>query len=179
MTAQPIILIVEDNPDDALLLRRAFVKAKLLNPIHFVSSAEEAVAYLISTGKYQNRTEFPLPALILLDLKMPGMSGHGFLAWLRAQPAFQTLRVVVLSDSDDLRDVSLAYQLGANSFLTKPADFDRFVEISSALNGHWFCLDKSPDPAHPSLALAHSEQSPGRLNAPGALPLGTLNDNPP
>ena len=161
MKREATLLIVEDNDNDVALLRRAFTKAKVLNPIHFVRSAEEAVAYIIGTGKYRNRVEFPIPVLILLDLKMPGMGGHGFLAWLRAQPDFQTLRVVVLSGSDDMRDVNLAYQLGANSFLIKPADFDRFVEISSALNGFWLWLDKSPDPAPHSPGLTHSAQSRG------------------
>jgi DNA-binding NarL/FixJ family response regulator len=90
---------------------------------------------------------------------MPGMGGHGFLAWLRAKPGLETLRVVVLSSSDDMREINLAYQLGANSFLVKPADFDRFVEISAALSGYWLWLDKQPDPAPHSVPLANSEQS--------------------
>lgn len=140
-----LILIIEDNPDDATLLRRAFVKAKILNPIYIVSTADEAIGYLTGTGKYHNRAEYPLPALILLDLKLPGMSGHEFLSWLRKQDALRNLRVVVLSSSDDMRDVSQAYQLGANSFLIKPADFERFVEISVALGGYWTWLERAPD----------------------------------
>lgn len=145
MSPQATILVIEDNPDDATLLRRAFTKSKVLNPVHFLRTAEEGVAYLTGAGKYENRSEFPLPSLILLDLKLPGMSGHGFLAWLRAKEGLRSIRVVVLSSSDEMRDVNLAYQLGANSFLIKPADFDRFVEISQALNGYWLWLDKSPD----------------------------------
>lgn len=151
---QALFLIVEDNPDDATLLRRAFIKGKILNPVHVVGTADEAVAYLTGAGKYQNRAEYPLPALILLDLKLPGMSGHEFLAWLRKQDGLRGLRVVVLSNSDDMRDVNQAYQLGANSFLIKPADFERFVEISVALGGHWVWLDRAPEvpnpPAQPS-----------------------------
>jgi DNA-binding NarL/FixJ family response regulator len=73
------------------------------------------------------------------------LSGHDFLKWIRNQPVLRTMRVIVLSSSDNLRDVNLAYELGANSFLVKPADFDRFVEISQALNGYWLWLDHSPD----------------------------------
>ena len=151
------ILIVEDNPDDVALLRRAFTKAKILNPTRFVTSADEAVAYLTGAGKYQNRLEFPLPSLILLDLKLPGMSGHEFLKWLRGLTQLRALRVVVLSSSEDMRDVNLAYQLGANSFLIKPADFDRFVEICQALNGYWRWLDKSPQVASFAFELSESE----------------------
>jgi DNA-binding NarL/FixJ family response regulator len=95
---------------------------------------------------YSNRAKYPLPALILLDLKMPGMSGHEFLGWLRGREEFRSLRVVVLSSSDETRDVKLAYKLGANSFLIKPADFDRFVEISQALSGYWIWMDKALKP---------------------------------
>lgn len=139
------MLVIEDNDDDAVLLRRAFTKGKILNAIRFVHSADEAVAYLTGTGKYRDRLEFPLPSLILLDLKLPGMSGHDFLKWIRNEPNLRSLRVVVLSSSDEMRDVNLAYQLGANSFLVKPADFERFVEISQALNGYWLWLDRAPD----------------------------------
>ena len=143
--SEPTFLIVEDNDDDAALLRRAFTKSKLLNLIHFVRTADEAVSYLLGTGKYNNRAEYPFPSLILLDLKLPGMSGHDFLKWIREHPQVRGLRVVVLSGSDDMRDVSLAYKLGANSFLIKPADFDRFVEISAALGGFWLWLDQAPE----------------------------------
>lgn len=145
MGAQATILVIEDNEDDAALLRRSFTKAKVLNPIHFVRTAEDAVAYLTGAGKYKNRSEFPLPSLILVDLKLPGMSGHEFLRWVRTHETLRNLRVVVLSGSDEMREVNLAYQLGANSFLIKPADFERFVEISLALDGFWVWLDKAPD----------------------------------
>jgi CheY-like chemotaxis protein len=112
-------------------------------------TGEEAVAYLSGEGRYRNRTEFPLPALVLLDLKMPGMDGFDVLKWVREQPGLSLLRVVVLTSSDSMRDVNLAYQLGANSFLVKPVDFDRFVEISQALSGYWLWLDRAPDIARP------------------------------
>ena len=145
MSERALILVVEDNPDDAALLRRAFIKAGVMNPLHVVSSGEEAVAYLGGSGKYSNRAEFPMPSLVLLDLNMPGMDGFEVLRWIRGDGMLKGLRVVVLSSSDNMRDVNKAYQLGANSFLIKPADFERFVEISQALNGFWIWLDKTPD----------------------------------
>ena len=145
MLDRAVILLVEDNADDAALLRRAFIKARVMNPLHFARSGEEAIAYLGGSGKYANRAEFPLPSLVLLDLKMPGMDGFDVLRWVRQDHALKALRVVVLSYSDDMRDVNTAYKLGANSFLIKPADFDRFVEISQALNGYWIWMDRAPD----------------------------------
>ncbi len=148
---QALILLVEDNDNDVLLLRRAFIKARVLNPLQVVRSGEEAIAYLSATGKYANRQEYPLPSLILLDLKMPGLDGFDVLRWIRQDPEMRVLRVVVLTSSDEMRDINLAYQLGANSFLVKPADFERFVEISQALNGYWLWLDKAPELSRPSL----------------------------
>ncbi|HEV2209189.1 MAG TPA: response regulator [Verrucomicrobiae bacterium] len=145
MPEQALILIVEDNADDILLLRRAFSQAKVLNPIHVAQSGEEAVEYLTGTGRYQNRVEFPLPSLVLLDLKMPGMDGFDVLTWIRQDPNLRSLRVVVLTSSTEMRDVNRAYQLGANSFLVKPVDFERFVEISNALHGYWLWMDKPPE----------------------------------
>lgn len=161
------ILLVEDNPDDAALLRRAFIKARVLNPIHVVSGGEEAIDYLSGLGKYANREEFPFPGLVLLDLNMPGLDGFDVLQWIRQEPQLNRLRVVVLSASDNMRDVSRAYKLGANSFLIKPADFDRFVEISQALNGYWIWLDKAPAAGPPSGAPSEI----GDVERPGTIQL--------
>lgn len=145
MPEESVILIVEDNPDDVLLVRRSFALAKVLNPVQVVTNGEDAIAYLGGSGKYENRAEFPLPSLVLLDLKMPGLDGFDVLSWIRNEPTLHALRVVVLSSSDEMRDVNKAYQLGANSFLVKPVDFERFVEISRALNGYWIWMDHPPE----------------------------------
>ncbi len=151
MSDQALFLLVEDNDNDALLLRRAFIKARVLNPLHVAKSGEEALAYLSGSGKYANRAEYPLPSLVLLDLKMPGLDGFDVLRWIRSETNLRALRVVVLTSSDELRDINLAYQLGANSFLVKPADFERFVEISQALNGYWIWLDHAPEISRPPI----------------------------
>ena len=145
MSDQALFLLIEDTENDVLLIQRAFIKAKILNPLLIVKTAEEAVAYLQGEGRYNNRAEFPLPELILLDLKLPGMDGFDFLRWIRRQEGLATMRIVVLTSSDLMRDVNLAYQLGANSFLVKPVDFERFVEISQALNGYWMWMSKAPN----------------------------------
>src|SRR5882762_10353741 len=113
MPDHAVILIAEDSEDDIVLIRRAFEKAKVLNPLHFVRDGAEAMAYLKGEGKYANRAEFPLPELLLLDLKMPRVDGFDVLRWIRQQPGLSTLRVVVLTSSEDIRDVNVAYRLGA------------------------------------------------------------------
>lgn len=158
MSEQALILLVEDSEDDILLIRRAFIKAKVLNPVHIVNTGKEAMAYLSGTGRYSNRSEFPLPSLVLLDLKMPGIDGFDVLRWIRNEPGLKTLRVVILTSSDEMRDVTTAYQAGANSFLIKPIDFDRFVEISQALNGYWLWMDKAPDAVRPPSGPGESTQ---------------------
>lgn len=142
MVDNDLVLLVEDSPDDVALLRRSFIKARILNPLHVVTDGQEAIDYLAGKGKYANREEFPFPALVLLDLNMPGVDGFQVLQWIRRQSRLKGLRVVVLSASDNMRDVSRAYELGANSFLIKPADFDRFVEISQALSGYWVWMER-------------------------------------
>jgi len=96
-----VFLLVEDNADDVVLIQRAFAKAKVLNPLQITRRGEEAIEYLSGTGKYSNRSEFPLPALVLLDLNMPGLNGFDVLRWIREQPGLVTLRVVVLTSSDE------------------------------------------------------------------------------
>jgi CheY-like chemotaxis protein len=149
MSSTAQILLVEDNDDDVLLVRRAFAQAKILNPVRVARTGEEALEYLSGTGRYADRAEYPLPSLVLLDLKMPGLNGFDVLRWIRLQPGFSALRVVMLTSSDDIRDLNTAYQLGANSFLVKPVDFERLVEISRALNGYWLWIDRAPQLERP------------------------------
>ncbi len=150
MSNQAELLLVDDNDDDVQLVGRAFTQARILNPLRVVRSGEEALEYLGGTGRYAERAGHALPAIVLLDLKMPGMSGFDVLRWIRGQPSINRLRVVVLTSSQDIRDVNAAYRLGANSFLVKPIDFERLVEISQALNGYWLWLDRPPEVTRPA-----------------------------
>ena len=140
-----VILLADDRDDDVFLIRRAFLKANIINPLFVVRDGEEAMHYLAGEGKYSNRDEYPLPDLLLLDLKMPRMDGFEVLRWVREQAGLKALRVVVLTSSDEVRDVNAAYQLGANSFLVKPIDFEHFVKVSQALKGYWLWLNKTPE----------------------------------
>jgi CheY-like chemotaxis protein len=144
-----VILLVEDREDDVLLVRRGFERAKLVNPLMVVRSGEEAITYLRGEGKYSNRSEYPLPDLILLDLKMPGLDGYDVLRWIRTQAHFRALRVIVLTSSEDIYDVDKAYGLGANSFLVKPSSFDNYVELLRSMNGYWMWLSEIPRVARP------------------------------
>src|SRR2546430_6989906 len=139
-----VILLAEDNENHVLLIRRAFEQASLVNPLHVVANGEEAINYLKGEGKYANRAEYPLPCLLLLDLKMPRKNGFEVLEWLREQPNLSSMRVVVLTTSEELRDVNRAYRLGANSFLTKPVDFRDFVQLRAAIKGYWIWLRRAP-----------------------------------
>ena len=149
MPDNALFLLVEDDPDQVDLVRRAFQKAKIVNPLHVVKSGQEAMVYLEGSGPYANREEFPLPKLILLDLKMPGISGFDVLRWIRQQPPLKSLRIIVLTASNEIRDVNEAYQLGANSFLVKPVDFDDFVHLTQSIQGYWIWLNKSPENSRP------------------------------
>ena len=151
MAAIPVILVAEDRLDDIELIKRALRSAGVSSPIFFVRDGEETIDYLEGEGKYSNREEYPLPELLLLDLKMPRMDSFDVLAWIRSQPQLGTLRVVVLTSSDENRDINLAYELGANSFLVKPQDFKDFVKLSSFINVYWLRLDKAPEISRSSL----------------------------
>jgi DNA-binding response OmpR family regulator len=164
MADKPIFLLLEDSENDVILVQRAFQKGNILNPLITLRNAEEGMAYLLGSGAYNDREHFPVPGLILLDLKLPGIDGFDFLRWLRQQPCLEKLRVVVLSSSGEVRDIDLAYKLGANSYLIKPLDFERFVEISLALNGYWLWLDKRPEELAAGLTSGEPKLKP--LSAP-------------
>jgi CheY-like chemotaxis protein len=147
MVVDRTFLLVEDSDDDVKLFRRSFIKARLMNTLQVVQTAEEAIAYLTGTGKFSDRTRHPLPSIVFLDLQLPGMSGFEVLKVLRRDTSLNKIRAIVLTGSDNMRDVKAAYELGANSFLIKPADFDRFVEFSQALGGYWTWSDAPSTPA--------------------------------
>jgi CheY-like chemotaxis protein len=138
------ILLAEDNDDDVNLMRKAFERARILNPLYVVSDGEQATAYLKGEGRYGNRAKYPLPSLLLLDIRMPKKDGFEVLRWLRGERQLRSMRVVVLTSAADIRDANLAFSLGADSFMIKPADFLRFVEFSEALGGSWLWADEAP-----------------------------------
>jgi CheY-like chemotaxis protein len=139
-----VILIIEDREEDILLMKRAFERAAIRNPLHFVRTGEEAIAYLKGEGKYSNRAEYPLPVLVLLDIKMPGMDGFEVLEWIRQEDGVRGLPVIMLTSSGDIRDVNRAYQLGANSFFVKEFDFEDSVQFSKLLQRYWLGKIKLP-----------------------------------
>jgi CheY-like chemotaxis protein len=139
------ILLAEDEPNDVLLIQRAFQKAQLLNPIHVVSDGQEAIHYLRGDSHYADRGRFPLPTLVLLDLKMPRLGGFDVIAWVRQQPGLKRLPLVVLTSSKDGPDINRAYELGANTYLVKPVEFDGLVEMMKNLSLYWFVMAEKPD----------------------------------
>jgi CheY-like chemotaxis protein len=144
MNPDHVILLVEDLQDDIFLITKAFDQAGLTNEIHVVENGEEAIAYLSGEGKYSDRARHPLPRLILLDLNMPRVDGFEVLRWLRQQPEFRGIMVVVLTLSSDIRDVNRAYQLGANSFMVKPTEFEDVTALITQLEAYWRSENKAP-----------------------------------
>lgn len=142
------ILVAEDNEDHVVLIKRAFKHARFLNPLHIVTDGTEAIAYLSGDGKYADRTEYPVPGLLLLDLKMPNKDGFEVMEWIRTRPALCHLKIVVLTTTDRVFDVQRAYELGASSFLVKPLDFRDFVQLGPAIKGFWIWTS-DPNVRHP------------------------------
>jgi len=132
LSLQPAILLVEDNQDDVLLIRREFQRTGLPNPLQVASTGPRAIAYLTGSGIFGDRIQYPFPALVLLDINMPGSDGFAVLKWIRRQSAFARLCVVVLSSSDAMRDVNFAHHLGADSFLVKPLESRSLTELWQA-----------------------------------------------
>ncbi len=139
------ILLVEDEPNDVFLFERAFKKLNLSGNLQIVSDGEAAIAYLTGEGKYEDREKFPIPSLILLDLKLPRISGLEILSWLRQQPGLKRLLVVVLSSSKETIDINRAYDLGANSYLVKPVAFGTLVNIVKTLDLYWLAFNERPE----------------------------------
>ncbi len=139
------ILLVEDDPNDVLLIQRAFRRASVTNPIQVVGDGEAAVDYLAGRGPYQDRSSHPLPAIMLLDLKLPRRSGFEVLEWLRRQPGLRRLPVVVFTSSALAADIRRAYELGASSYLVKPLEFDSLQNVLRTLGTYWLGLNQRAD----------------------------------
>src|SRR5689334_9421673 len=138
-----LVLLVEDDPADVRLIQRAFGKLQTSVPMTRLTNGDDAVAYLSGEAPYENRAAYPIPAVVLLDIKLPRRSGFEVLGWLRRQTsALRRLPVVMLTSSKHSADVNRAYDLGANSYLAKPetpSDLDR---LASEFNTYWLSLNQ-------------------------------------
>jgi two-component system, response regulator len=137
------ILLVEDNDDDIALTMRAFRKAKIANDFVIVRDGQEALDFLFRKGRYVDREDEPMPSLILLDLKLPKISGLEVLQQIRLNPKTKLIRTVILTSSKEEQDIAQSYELGAASYIRKPVDFDKFVEAVSTLGVYWLLLNET------------------------------------
>jgi len=135
------ILLIEDNPDHVELILKALRDNNVLNEVHVVSDGEEALEFLYQRGKYM---EAPRPGLILLDIRLPGMDGIEFLRQIKADPKLKLLPVVVLSTSEEKKDIMGCYGCGANSYIVKPVDFRQFEKVIKDLKLYWLVVNSLP-----------------------------------
>lgn len=147
MNGRPMnILLVEDNPDHAELVRRSLEQLQAVSCLHQVEDGEAALDYIFGQGNYADRLRFPAPDLVLLDLRLPRMDGIEVLRRVKSHPTLHCTPVVVLTTSDAERDVTAAYQYHANSFVTKPVDYHRLTKLISDLGFYWLAWNKNPPP---------------------------------
>jgi CheY-like chemotaxis protein len=138
------ILLVEDNDDDVELARRAFEKTRIATRIHVARDGQEALDYLFANGVHASRDPLLAPLVVLLDLKLPKVSGLEVLRRLRADKRTKLLPVVILTTSDEEQDILDGYSLGANSYVRKPVDFAEFVEAARQIGSYWLLLNQQP-----------------------------------
>jgi CheY-like chemotaxis protein len=136
------LIVVEDDPNDIVFIRRGLSKAGVVDHVHVVRDGEEAIAYLTGEGCYHDRALYPVPALMLLDLKIPKKSGLEVLEWLRTDGLYKDLPVVILTSSRDARDVARANELGVTAFHTKPVDLKELTTLVMSIGHLWITLAK-------------------------------------
>lgn len=141
-TPSGTLLIVEDNDDDYLFTERAFKKSKFANPLARARNGDEALNYLYQRNGFEDK---PRPSMVLLDLNMPGVNGYTVLETMKADPDLKRIPVVVLTTSDDPRDIETCYGLGANSYVHKPVDLPGFIEAIARLKDYWFEIALLPE----------------------------------
>ena len=145
------ILLVEDNPSDIDLTRRALAKGHIANDLVIADDGQKALDYLFGKGKYAGRDTSTLPALVLLDLKLPKVSGLEVLRQIRADDGVKLLPVVILTTSAEQRDIAAGYNLCVNSYIRKPVDFNQFVDCVKQLGLYWLVLNEPPYPREEAL----------------------------
>jgi len=143
-TTDKVILLVEDNPDDQELALLAFKEANITSKIIACSDGEEALDYLFGTGAYADRDTRIMPEVMLLDLKLPKVDGFEVLKRVREDPRTKLLPVVVLTTSSEQKDLIESYQLGTNSYIRKPVNFGKFIELAQQFGLYWLGLNESP-----------------------------------
>jgi two-component system response regulator len=144
---EKIILLVEDNPDDEALTRRALKKNQILNEVVVARDGAEALEWLFGTGRFAGRDRSVMPTVILLDLKLPKVDGLEVLQRIRADASTKLLPVVILTSSKEEQDLAQSYTLGANSYMRKPVDFAQFSEAIRHLGLYWLVLNEAPPAA--------------------------------
>ena len=138
-----IILLVEDDDNDVFFMKRAMKLAGISNPLHVASDGRQAIQYLGGSGEHSNRAKFPLPCLVLLDLKLPHVMGLDVLKWIREQPELKNVIVLVFTSSKLPPDISRAYALGANSYLVKPSSSAELPNMVGMIKRYWLDLNQS------------------------------------
>ncbi|HZO85222.1 MAG TPA: response regulator [Verrucomicrobiae bacterium] len=136
------VLLVEDNEDDIFFMQRAFKLSGIENALMVAQDGRQALDYLEAKGAFADRTRFPLPCIVLLDLQLPMVKGLDVLKWMRSKHEFQTLLVVIVTSSREARDIDSAYRLGANSFLVKPPDELGLREMVDGIKLYWLTLNQ-------------------------------------
>ena len=162
MENKKTILLADDNPDDVYLVKAAFTRAGYDFPILAVPNGEEAIEYFMGVGQYADRNIYPIPALLLLDLKMPGIDGFEVLRAVRSQSGWKAVPIIVLTNSCQGSDINQGYKLGANSFLTKPDDFTHYVDAIKQVVNFWLTPNSLAETA-PFLIVPEVQVEPSKI----------------
>ena len=144
LSEQQTVLIVDDNEDDYTAIKRSFQKVQLRNPIFWCKSGQEALDYLRNEGDFKEAVAREKPGLILLDLNMPGIDGHGVLQVIKADPELKKIPTIILTTSGNERDINASFEEGANSYVQKPVSFEELLKAIKGLKEYWFDVSLLP-----------------------------------